>query len=269
MKYVCFVHSVTEMRVVKSERTKLVLAVETSGSGGGACLIENGQVLASARIDDGRVYGRELVPEIARIFESAKRVPSDMTLVVADIGPGSFTGLRVGLSAAAITAWSADVPVVAIVSLDSLAWGYADKIVSGGMENASLIPVVDAHRGEVFTASYVLSDKKTEGTVIAEWDGAALVRTKGFSVADPAALGKKIPGGSHIFGEAVKKYRGEIEKTMPDGCKFVSESGPSAENTGKLGILAASFGNYISADELRAFYMRRSTAEEKKLSSAG
>jgi tRNA threonylcarbamoyladenosine biosynthesis protein TsaB len=117
-------------RPVESEKRRLLLAVDTSttragialygaGAGGGT----DGEVLAESVWEAGRDHGRHLMPAIQETMRRLGRTPADLVAVAAARGPGSFTGLRVGLAVARGLAVALEIPAYGIGSLEVLAAG--------------------------------------------------------------------------------------------------------------------------------------------------
>jgi tRNA threonylcarbamoyl adenosine modification protein YeaZ len=129
----------------------LVLLVDTSSAAVTAGLGEVGdghcRVLAELAVLDGKKHGEALAPLIIGCLSSAGATPRDLGAVVADVGPGPFTGLRVGLVTAASFADALEIPAYGVCSLDALAAAVAD-------DGPPFLVATDARRREVYWALY-------------------------------------------------------------------------------------------------------------------
>jgi len=127
----------------------LVLALETSTAQSGVALATDEGVLAAATLgaQRGRAHAEFLAPAIAFCLERAGAGVPDLTAVAAGLGPGLYTGMRVGIATAATLAAARGLPVIGIASLDLLAFPvcHARRLVCA---------TVDARRGELFWAFY-------------------------------------------------------------------------------------------------------------------
>ncbi len=127
----------------------LVLAIDTSSPAVTAAVASVGdgvRVLAQSAKVDARAHGELLAPSVAQCLAGAGATPKDLRAIVAGVGPGPFTGLRVGLVTAASMADSLGIPAYGVCSLDAIA---------GAVDAASLLVATDARRREVYWARYV------------------------------------------------------------------------------------------------------------------
>ncbi len=127
----------------------LVLAVDTSGRIGSVALARDSKLLVERFFEPARGHGGRLLAEIDEVLRSEGPAPGDVDLFAACAGPGSFTGVRVGLATVNALAWSLGRPVTAFDSLAVLA-----RNVSMGFA----APVLDARKGEVYGALYEVTD---------------------------------------------------------------------------------------------------------------
>ncbi len=126
----------------------LALAIETATQQGGIALDR-----VFRQFDKGMVHGRDLAPAIDAVLKQLSARPADVDLIVCDIGPGSYTGLRVGLAYARTMGWSLSKPVVGIVSLDVLAQQYVEGHPNLP-EGSRIVPALDAKWNQVYHGTY-------------------------------------------------------------------------------------------------------------------
>ena len=123
------------------------IAIDTSTGWGGVALSQDGNLLAELTWKPGQNHSSELFPNIERLLQTAKSDIKSLSAVFVAIGPGSFNGLRAGISAAKGLAFSLNLPLVGISTLEAEALPFA-------FTGLPLRPVHDAGRGEIATALY-------------------------------------------------------------------------------------------------------------------
>ena len=128
------------------------ISIDTSTSWGGAALSQEGNLLAELTWKPGQNHTTELFPNIERMLQTAKWDIGSVTAVFVATGPGSFNGLRAGISAAKGLAFSLNIPLVGISTLEAEALPFA-------FTGLPLCPIHDAGRGEIATALYRQADR--------------------------------------------------------------------------------------------------------------
>ncbi|MEW6266075.1 MAG: tRNA (adenosine(37)-N6)-threonylcarbamoyltransferase complex dimerization subunit type 1 TsaB [Thermodesulfobacteriota bacterium] len=124
-----------------------VLSLETSTPAGSAALLEDDRVLVEIALAGGLTHSRTLIPVIIRLLAEMGWVAPELDLVAVDLGPGSFTGLRIGLAAAKGLAWAGGKPLIGVSSLDVLAMALPPTA-------RPACPLIDARHGQVYAALY-------------------------------------------------------------------------------------------------------------------
>lgn len=167
----------------------MLLAFDTASPTVTVALHDGAAVAAEATSGHGMRHGEQLAPLIAQVLSAAGATPGDLTAIAVGVGPGPFTGLRVGLVTARTMGHVLDIAVHGVCSLDALA---AEAVASGAVDGEFLV-ATDARRKEVYLASY---------------DGAG--RRRELPVVDrPAALASGLP----VVGEGAELY----PDAFPDG----------------------------------------------------
>lgn len=128
-----------------------ILALETAAKAVSAAVTEDGKVLASAFQDTGLTHSRTLMPLVELLLRNTGMSVSDLDAVAVSAGPGSFTGVRIGVSAAKGLAWAADKPCAAVSTLAALARNvsFIDGLV---------VCAMDARRQQVYNALFEAKD---------------------------------------------------------------------------------------------------------------
>jgi tRNA threonylcarbamoyl adenosine modification protein YeaZ len=165
----------------------LLLAFDTATPAVTVALHDGARVVAEQTTVDARRQGELLAPHIADVLAQGGVTPADLTQIAVGIGPGPFTGLRVGVVTARVMGQALDLPVGGVCSLDALA---AEAVATGVVPDSFLV-ATDARRREVHWAAYDVGP-----------DGRA-VRTAGPHVALPA----DVPvGGRPVVGRGADLY---------------------------------------------------------------
>ncbi|MBL6717660.1 MAG: tRNA (adenosine(37)-N6)-threonylcarbamoyltransferase complex dimerization subunit type 1 TsaB [Pseudomonadales bacterium] len=132
-----------------------VLALDTSGPACSLALSTEGRVLE--RHETGaRIHNERLLALLDELFKEAALSPRALDCLVLSVGPGAFTGLRIGTSAAQAMAFAAGAPVLCISSLEALALTHQAALVAEGLDAVEVL--VDARMGELYRATFVLDE---------------------------------------------------------------------------------------------------------------
>src|SRR5215470_19138995 len=148
------------------------MAVETSTLAGGVALLDGERLVGEYLLDVRATHSERLMPTIDRVLADAGWKPGELDGLAVAVGPGSFTGLRIGLSAVKGLALALAIPIAAVPTLDAMAAAlpFADLPVC---------PVIDARKGEVYASLY-------------RWDGTGMRREWDYLAVPPAALAARI-----------------------------------------------------------------------------
>ena len=123
-----------------------ILYIDTSSSYLYTSIVENNKVLSEIKEEFGQSLSEVALPRIVSMFEDTKLSPKDIDKIIVVNGPGSFTGIRIGITIAKIYAWSLNIPITTIYSLEAMAIS-SDK-------DTYHVPILNARRGYVYTAIY-------------------------------------------------------------------------------------------------------------------
>lgn len=124
-----------------------ILAVESSGMVAAAALVKGEKVVGEFLLDHGKTHSQQLMPIIDQLIRALDMDPRDIDVFAVSEGPGSFTGLRIGIATVKGLAQALDKPVVGIPTLDGLAYN-----LSGW--KGLICPIMDARREQVYTSIY-------------------------------------------------------------------------------------------------------------------
>ena len=226
-----------------------ILALETSAKSVSAAVVENGAVLASAYQNMGLTHSVTLMPLIDSMLKNAGLTAKDMDMIAAAAGPGSFTGLRIGVSAAKGLAWALELPCCGVSTLEAMA------------ENArafegTVICAMDARRQQIYNAVFdccdgVLTRRCEDRAVALELLAEELKTDKN----------RKI-----VVGDGAKLcYTYLLEQGIP--CRLAPPDSlyQKASGVGLAAERMAAEGRAVTAQELRPVYLRLSQAERERL----
>jgi tRNA threonylcarbamoyladenosine biosynthesis protein TsaB len=174
-----------------------LLAVDTSSERGSVCVVEEGRVLGEVRIASSIQYSERLFRSVEFLFQYLPFQLSDIDLYAAARGPGSFTGLRVGLAAMEGFVAAHGKRGAGVTTLEALAW-------KTGIRDALIAPMIDARRGDVYAGLY---------RRVAGHDGIdTLVEEQEPIVLKPGQWLSSLPDVPLIFcGDGADRYRLLIE----------------------------------------------------------
>jgi tRNA threonylcarbamoyladenosine biosynthesis protein TsaB len=197
----------------------IILHIETSTKACSVAIAEGGHLLASNfRLFEGYAHAETLNPMILSAMKEAKRNFKDLEAVAVSSGPGSYTGLRIGISSANGFCYGLEIPLIAVSSLEIIA--VAGKNYEGKHENAVLVPMMDARRMEVYSATFDKDLKRLDN------DKAIIVDenfTKRFE-------GEKI----YYFGDGMPKCISVLEQDPRS--VFIDAIYPDAKNMIKISL---------------------------------
>ena len=226
-----------------------ILALETSAKSVSAAVVENGAVLCSAYQNTGLTHSRTLMPLVDGMLRAADLQMSDMELVAVAQGPGSFTGLRIGVSAAKGLAWTLDVPCCGVSTLLAMAQNLRHT-------EATVICAMDARRSQVYNALFHAKDGVLE----------RLCDDRAIGLAELAEELKNDDSLKFVVGDGAKLCYTYLQQ-QGIACRMA----PAAlvmQNAVGVGLAAeelAAEGKTVSAHELVPVYLRLSQAERERL----
>ncbi|MBV8388744.1 MAG: tRNA (adenosine(37)-N6)-threonylcarbamoyltransferase complex dimerization subunit type 1 TsaB [Mucilaginibacter sp.] len=139
----------------------LILQIETATTVCSVALSENGNVLAYKEIQQRNVHAEVITLFIDEVLKMADKQYGDLSAVAVSCGPGSYTGLRIGISVTKGLCYSLDIPFIAIETLEAMTDG---MITEAAADNALFCPMIDARRMEVFTAVFDADGNRVKPT---------------------------------------------------------------------------------------------------------
>ena len=227
-----------------------VLGIDTSAIVCSVALVSDDETLACKTVSDGLTHSETLLPLVKGILEETNTAVSNLDAIAVSHGPGSFTGLRIGVSAAKGLAWALDKPCAPCSTLESMAWQVAQM-------DGELCPVMDARRKQVYNARF----KAVEGRPV------RLTEDRAIALEDLAAEVKNTGKVQILVGDgAVLCYNAFREQGIP--CVLAPKHliFQTAWGVARQGLELARAGGLVSASALAPAYHRLSQAERERLS---
>jgi len=222
----------------------LILGVESATAQVGCAVGGHEGVLASSHSARGKRHAESLAPQIEFTLAQARVDISEISVVAVDVGPGLFTGLRVGISTAMATAFGLNVPMIGVSSLDLVAFSvrHTRRLIAA---------TIDARRGEVFTAFY----RQVPGGLQRVSEPA--VKTPDDLYADLVATGTECL----VVGDGGLRYAELFSSDTKVELADESLAYPSANSLVALAHARALREEFVQPAEIRPLYLRRPDAE--------
>ena len=221
-----------------------ILALETATLAGSVALVDDALgLVGEVRINVAVAHAERLMPSITWLLDSSTTAVNDIDAIAVSIGPGSFTGLRIGLSTAKGFAFSLNRPIVPVPTLEAFA-----RTIP--FSRHPLCPMLDARKGEVYAGLY-------------QWEGDRCAVVMPERAVSPADLLKGITETVVFMGEGAVIYRDEILSAMEGRALFAppSKMSPSASSVGELALEKLREGFSADPAGLIPRYIRKSEAE--------
>lgn len=224
-----------------------ILALESSAKAASCAVLADGELLASAWQAAGLTHSRTLLPMVEGMLKNSELTMEAMDAVAVAAGPGSFTGLRIGIAAVKGLAWAAEKPCIPVSTLEAMAWPLAHL-------EGSIVCAMDARRQQIYNAVFLA-------------DGGALERLRedrALSLEEAAAGLAGLDGPMTVVGDGAQMCfefftaRGIDCRLAPVHLRLQSAAGVA---------LAAWWRRTetVSAQELTPVYLRLSQAERERL----
>jgi tRNA threonylcarbamoyladenosine biosynthesis protein TsaB len=221
-----------------------VLGIETSGLIGNIAVCDGNKVVTRKSYGKNFSHGKEIISSLESLFNEIKWDASDIDLIAVSTGPGSYTGLRVGVTCAKTLAYGLGKPVIDVPTLDVLVKNVKD------INAKTICPVLDAKRKSVYACIYERHSNENR-------------KTTDFLIISPDRLIDILPESTLIFGDGIASYR-EIFKQKD--FKIVEDEKlgiADAADVVRIGLERYEQGIRCEINALAPLYLRKSEAEER------
>lgn len=230
-----------------------LLGVETATSWQSVAILEDDRVLARHDRDASGAHGTLLLPAIDQLLTQTGLQLTDLDGLACSIGPGSFTGIRVGMATCLGLRAATGLPLALVPTLEAMAW-------NAKAATLPVCPVLTSRRGEVYWAIF-------------RWTtGGQLERALAEHVGGPRALAMSLTEATLMFGEGWSSMESEIRAALPTSVAISvgppQAAKPSAVNVALIGIQRLQRGE-IAGAQVVPLYVQRAEAELKYEQSGG
>lgn len=223
-----------------------VLALDTSTKTGSIAITEGANVLAESIISIDYTHSETLLPSLKNILEATGIELGDIDLFALTVGPGSFTGIRIGVSTVKGLAMSLDKPVTGVSTIEALANNFP-------LSALPVVPILDARKGEVYTGRF-------------EWNDNRMEKLSEERAISPEELLDEIDEKTLFAGDGLLKYGDLIEERLgtlaakaPPSHNFIRSSVVAS-----LGLREFEAGRILDLVSFTPFYLRKSEAEVQR-----
>lgn len=225
-----------------------ILALESSAGPVSVAILTDGKIVAAQFENSGLTHSSTLLPMVDSVLNASGLDLSDISAIAVAAGPGSFTGLRIGVSTAKGLAWGRSIPCLAVSTLEAMARQ------ASGVEGI-LVPVMDARRGQFYNALFRSNGKDIQ----------RLTPDRAIAAEDLALELEKYHGNKIVFlGDGMEKcldiLGGEAGERSLEDVRWQSAVGVAIGAN-----IKASRGEFVTASQLKPNYIRLSQAERERL----
>jgi len=221
----------------------LLLSIETSTHSFSCALHRNGQLLSYEESVASQTTASLLAVMIEKLFEDAQEKNNNLNGVIVASGPGSYTGLRIGVATAKGICYALNVPLISVETLYLMAYQFKNSFPSllerGAGDEVLLCPMRDARRMEVYCA---LFDNHLNGIELTQ---AKIIDEKSFS--------DKLNHPIYFFGEGSDKCKNIIQHP---NAKFISDIKPSSKDLGEIGFQKFQQNHFEDVEHFEPFYLK-------------
>lgn len=227
----------------------LILAFETSAKAASVAVLDENRLLAEAYQNTGMTHSQTLLVMAEDLLKQCGKTVSDVSAVAVAAGPGSFTGVRIGVAAAKGFAWGAELPCYGVSTLEAMA-------ESLGVFSGFVCPVMDARRSQVYNAVFSARDGKLE----------RVAQDRAISLSELGEELSKLDGPIFLVGDGSELTYRTLSARVPD--LVAPPEHRQHQRAVGVAILArrmAERGEAPSGGALLPNYLRLSQAEREKL----
>ena len=218
-----------------------ILAIDTSSEICGVCILEDDKLIDDNSLSNGMTHSENLMPLVSEILERNNLKISDIDLISCVVGPGSFTGIRIGVSTIKALAEVENIKIAELTALEVLAGNIEDDNIR--------VSIIDARNDQVYCGIFDKDNNLIEEMIADSIDN-TVQKLKKFS-------------NITFVGNGAIKYKDLLNKEMSN-ITFCDNNLQNAYIVGKIGYKKYLENNLKTADELLPIYLRKSQAERMK-----
>ena len=221
----------------------MILCIETSTAVCSVALVNNGNVIALRESLDGQNHAEKITIFIDEVMKEANLSYKDLDAVATSMGPGSYTGLRIGVSTAKGLCYAMEKPLIAIDTLAAMAYGFKGQqpIANSQQPTAILCPMIDARRMEVYSAFFNEELEKVS-------------ETEAIIVDENSFMELKQSNHLYLFGDGADKLASLFEND--ENITVVEKFHCSAAYMAKLADKAFKNNDFVDTAYFEPFYLK-------------
>jgi len=226
-----------------------ILALDTSTNVATIAILEDDVIIGEYSCNIGKTHSQRLMPMIQNLLEKVNLCATDMDAFSASIGPGSFTGLRIGVTTVKAMAFAANKPVISVYTLDALAFNVS-------MSKALICPMIDARNSNVFTAIYRFVNGKLE----------RLTDYLGIHINELANIIRPMEGEIVLLGDACSMHKDYFALELGERVNIAPPNTALAKASSVAMLARNAFleGKLESCYDMVPFYLRKTQAERER-----
>ena len=263
-----------------------ILGIETTGAFASVALLQDDKIIGHISGSDRFSHLQNLIPQVEAVVKESKLSIGDLGVIAVSRGPGSFTGIRIGVSTARALSQILDIPCVPVSSLEALAlrgaeheackgteFGNAEGMkrcaegVSGAYEDVLpflMCPMLDARRSQVYAGGYMMRTKKDADGVFQGIFPEEVIPAGPYMLEEFLLAAAEYPR-ILLLGDAEDKYEEKIREIKPEGVDIAAECirYQDAAFVARLGAAIFHEKGGLAYNEIEPDYMRIAEAERK------
>lgn len=218
-----------------------ILAVDTSSAICSVAILEDDKLIDINELDDGKTHSENLMPLLDELLKRNSENIKDIEMIACTVGPGSFTGIRIGVATIKPIAEVLNIKVASVMSLEALARNVENK--------ETIVSLIDARNNQVYCGIFDKNYNKKEEYIADDINEVIKVLEKYEEIT--------------FVGNGAILHRELLTNSLKN-VDFVENNKQSAENVGKIGYKKYLENNLCSADTIMPVYLRKSQAERLK-----
>ncbi len=222
-----------------------ILAIDTSAVTASAAVLEDGALITATELRSKMTHSQTILPMVENMLKNAALSLKDIDVAAVNVGPGSFTGVRIGVAAVKGFCFADDIPCAAVSTLESMAYNFL-----GLPEKQTVCAVMDARCGQVYTATFEVGDAVTR-----------LTPDEAISIEELGNRLKKTEKSVILVGDGAKLCYTTLEKVVPN--LYLAPDHLRYQNA--IGVAAAAYHSAERCDAaaLQPVYLRLPQAERE------
>lgn len=222
-----------------------ILAIDTSAVTASAAVSEDGALITATELRSKMTHSQTILPMVQDMLKNAALSLKDIDVAAVNVGPGSFTGVRIGVAAVKGLCFADNIPCVAVSTLESMAYNFI-----GLPEKHTVCAAMDARCGQVYTALFEVGDTVTR-----------LLPDQAISIEELGICLKNLEKKVILVGDGAKLCYTMLESTVPNLC--IAPDHLRYQNA--VGVAAAAYRSEqrCDANALQPVYLRLPQAERE------